>query len=301
MRVQKVCTVEGCDKKHKARGLCAPHYKELRRTEVPPCTMEDCDRPSTAKGLCSAHYKRLLSWGDPSVVKKVGKYPDDAACGVDGCTDVVESMGLCNRHYQRLRKHGDPNVVFSEQARKGQYGDTCTIAGCDGRHEAHGYCRAHYQRYHKTGDPEGRRSTPAPNGFYGDTCTVDGCESPHIARGYCIKHYQRWQKHGDPNVLQYNARKDDSPSLVYIIEHRAYGAAKVGVGTEERVRQHTSRGWEAVWVSPMMTRLDAMELEQRLLQVPGVLGFLGKEEMPQNGATETFDSSDLPNVLAVVV
>lgn len=76
------CSIEGCDRPHKAHGYCASHYQQFRRGEmVKPlipreydhglvCSMEGCDRPEKAKGLCDTHYKRLQRHGDVDIVHR---------------------------------------------------------------------------------------------------------------------------------------------------------------------------------------------------------------------------------------
>lgn len=71
------CSVEGCGRAVKSRGMCQAHYIRWWRTgetgpaEIKvkglfrPCSMPGCDRRSDSKGLCDRHYRRLRKWGDP--------------------------------------------------------------------------------------------------------------------------------------------------------------------------------------------------------------------------------------------
>lgn len=67
------CSVEGCARKHAAKGLCQHHFyqtpehrekQRLYREKLkanppkPPCTVEGCHRSQTAKGVCLYHWKR---------------------------------------------------------------------------------------------------------------------------------------------------------------------------------------------------------------------------------------------------
>jgi ribosomal protein L37AE/L43A len=61
------CSVEGCDRKHLARGWCRKHYEAFRRTGDPlggiktvagPCSSEGCGEITVGKGLCRKHYGR---------------------------------------------------------------------------------------------------------------------------------------------------------------------------------------------------------------------------------------------------
>lgn len=68
-----LCTVDGCEKKERARGLCRKHYLEAKnRGDFPSkiCSVEGCDRPVEAKGYCSKHYKRYKIYGSPLVKRK---------------------------------------------------------------------------------------------------------------------------------------------------------------------------------------------------------------------------------------
>lgn len=65
--VHKICTIDGCGRKHVAFGLCATHRRRLlERGElggpiaVPPpasvCSVEPCGLETHARGLCRHHY-----------------------------------------------------------------------------------------------------------------------------------------------------------------------------------------------------------------------------------------------------
>src|SRR6266436_394803 len=61
----KICSVQGCNNKHKAKGFCAEHYWKARHIDgklnAPTCQIEGCDKPVLAKGLCNFHYYRKLN------------------------------------------------------------------------------------------------------------------------------------------------------------------------------------------------------------------------------------------------
>lgn len=67
------CSFPGCDRKHFARGLCDPHYRQLRRTgKLKPlytrpnesregsCSVPGCDEPIRARKLCGVHYMQRV-------------------------------------------------------------------------------------------------------------------------------------------------------------------------------------------------------------------------------------------------
>lgn len=50
----RTCSVEDCDRIHRAKGWCSKHYYKLRESL---CTASTCRRPLRAKGLCAQHYR----------------------------------------------------------------------------------------------------------------------------------------------------------------------------------------------------------------------------------------------------
>ena len=71
----KKCKVNGCDKKHRAKGFCQFHYdrdrqnvsfEKPRRPYSPgkECSIESCNRKAIARGWCSMHHQRWRTRGD---------------------------------------------------------------------------------------------------------------------------------------------------------------------------------------------------------------------------------------------
>ena len=64
----KICTFNGCDKKHSAKGLCHGHRKQqllgrelsplLHQYKNPQCLVDFCDSPRYSRGLCTGHYSQ---------------------------------------------------------------------------------------------------------------------------------------------------------------------------------------------------------------------------------------------------
>lgn len=76
----RTCSVEGCDRRHDAKGYCPFHYVRWRKYDDPMgggpsrrevnnktlgCSIDGCEREGYAKQLCRAHYIRLRKYGDP--------------------------------------------------------------------------------------------------------------------------------------------------------------------------------------------------------------------------------------------
>jgi len=65
------CTVHGCTRPTRAKGLCAPHYEHQRyhghpvkkraRPQVRPCLVDGCDADERVGGMCAPHYRRALA------------------------------------------------------------------------------------------------------------------------------------------------------------------------------------------------------------------------------------------------
>lgn len=59
----KVCSIEGCNGKFKARGLCNRHYTAWLNDNAPPCSVEECMELSRKRGWCETHYMRWYRKG----------------------------------------------------------------------------------------------------------------------------------------------------------------------------------------------------------------------------------------------
>jgi hypothetical protein len=114
----RICTVEGCGRKHNSHGLCTTH--DRRRREGRPlspvreyaglpslCSFPDCGRAPVAHGLCTGHYSQQRRGQDLREIglprAKKGRKP----CVFLGCRNKAASRGLCNGHV-RQRDKGVP-------------------------------------------------------------------------------------------------------------------------------------------------------------------------------------------------
>lgn len=66
-----ICSVEGCERSVKSKGMCQTHYARAWRgspLDAPirvwkhnaPCEVAGCERPARTKQMCEAHYLRAL-------------------------------------------------------------------------------------------------------------------------------------------------------------------------------------------------------------------------------------------------
>lgn len=122
----RVCEIEGCEARHKARGYCVRHYARLMRNGDPAvvrrnrlnggrtdCSVEGCDKPPTRRGWCRAHYQRWQRHGDPTAGRAtpVFRSPDDRSCSIDGCPNGrYRTEGFCNTHRHAMRTYGTPEL-----------------------------------------------------------------------------------------------------------------------------------------------------------------------------------------------
>ena len=109
----ETCTMDGCDRPHKARGYCQTHYMQLKRgapvtpqikvrirDKPPECVEDGCNEPVKAKGYCRTHYQRLLRHGH---VKNRDRAKPFATCSIKSCDNHVYALGICHPHYLKTR------------------------------------------------------------------------------------------------------------------------------------------------------------------------------------------------------
>lgn len=138
---------------------------------------------------------------------------------------------------------------------------------------------------------------PAPPGAsreYHAGMAVRHAGSLEIARAWEKSRAAIQVKYGAPPDAAALARQieADAPALVYLVTHTAFGAAKVGVADAagSRIAQHRRAGWQllaAFQVSAEMACViedDVLRWWRRELGLPS---FLGRNQMPQGGWTET--------------
>lgn len=110
----ETCTMDGCDRPHKARGYCQTHYMQFKRgimpvgpikvrirDKPPECVEDGCHEPVKAKGYCRTHYQRLLRHGH--TMYRDRKTPAKP-CAIDACDNHAYAKGLCHAHYIKQRK-----------------------------------------------------------------------------------------------------------------------------------------------------------------------------------------------------
>ena len=105
---ERVCSVDECERKHCAKGLCNTHYAQSRRQRLGDCSVLGCGRLAQATGLCPGHYKRWNEGADWDVELQLRI--KNRQCTVANCGSPAHGSGLCHTHYYRSRYGIDLNA-----------------------------------------------------------------------------------------------------------------------------------------------------------------------------------------------
>lgn len=84
---------------------------------VKTCSVEGCPRKARTKGLCASHYNRLWRSGTTGDAAFRG---DGSLCVVEGCDRLRKSFEHCELHYGRLRRTGEVGPASLVQRKRGQ-------------------------------------------------------------------------------------------------------------------------------------------------------------------------------------
>lgn len=146
---ERTCSIEGCGRPAKVKGMCGAHYQRTRngvdlslplRESGRTCDVDGCDRPHDAKGLCGTHASRARR-GLPldTPVKRM----NTPSCEMDGCDRPHVAFGYCGAHLWRVKNDKPLDTPIRERIndREG-----CLVEGCEQPHAGRGYCAFHYKR-----------------------------------------------------------------------------------------------------------------------------------------------------------
>ena len=88
-------------------SICAPERcSRTARREVStekPCSLDGCGRPVRAKGLCNPHYIQQERGKSLTPIRK--RTPKHTGCGEKGCEKTHYSKGLCRNHYAKMQRN----------------------------------------------------------------------------------------------------------------------------------------------------------------------------------------------------
>ena len=77
------------------------------------CSIENCEKIARRKGYCNAHYERLRKYGNPlGFSKKPSR--QEIGCNVDWCKKPHSANGYCGNHYVQWKKHGNPTIKMKK-------------------------------------------------------------------------------------------------------------------------------------------------------------------------------------------
>lgn len=72
------------------------------------CSVEGCDKRHFGRGFCRTHYAKWAKYKNPLFIKEVQNHNRSPICTIEGCNSKHEAMGFCHMHYRRFKKSGDP-------------------------------------------------------------------------------------------------------------------------------------------------------------------------------------------------
>jgi integrase len=131
----------------------------------PLCTVGGCRRPARSRGLCVGHEGRWRRCGRPGLAEFAATTSPGFAqecllhCRVPGCGYGVAAKGLCNRHARQWIKAGRPGLdgwaAAVPPARPAVPARECAVSGCPVWAQPGGtLCRAHQRQWIRHGRPD---------------------------------------------------------------------------------------------------------------------------------------------------
>lgn len=129
--MDKVCSVDGCNKMSRARGWCSMHYSRWRKTgtthsqKLYACKVAECDMKHHSKGYCTRHYM-LAYHGRPITMHKSCLHCDKPVLKGSRWTELHdECKNLRQKHMNLLKNY---NITLEDYYALSSYQkDQCAI------------------------------------------------------------------------------------------------------------------------------------------------------------------------------
>lgn len=116
-RTLAVCSVADCDRRVYSGKVCQMHHNRMRdfgSYEPPPgrvCSVAGCGKPHKGRGLCGAHYQRFMANGTTEVTRV------RPICKFDGCDRPHSRHGWCDGHARQAKTYGEPRFPIGQKPR----------------------------------------------------------------------------------------------------------------------------------------------------------------------------------------
>lgn len=165
----RICTMPGCVRRIRSKGLCKAHGGGRR------CTIQGCERSSQSRGLCIRH-------------------GGGTRCTEDECTKAAQSNGLCKAHGGGLRCQFERCTKATQgggYCRNHGGGQRCGEEGCDKGAQRGGFCASHggtrFCQYRDCNKQDRGGGLCAEHGG-GKRCNHISCFKPARRQGLCHIH-----------------------------------------------------------------------------------------------------------------
>lgn len=113
----KLCTFEGCNNFHKAKGLCVKHYSKLikrfiERLNCKPCSVTDCSAPHKSRNYCSYHYDKFYRSKTPAYKAKTTRNKEKRYALIKAATPAWADLSAIRLFYQnRPAGHNVDHII----------------------------------------------------------------------------------------------------------------------------------------------------------------------------------------------
>ena len=123
----KICSIDGCQNKHKGRGFCDNHLAKEVFADSKLCTFDGCHNKHKGRGYCDKHLQRLRKWGDVNFVpdpkitsEKLSKAGKGHPVSEQTRKKISERLkkAYTNPELRKKQSESHKGQIVSEQTRK---------------------------------------------------------------------------------------------------------------------------------------------------------------------------------------